>query len=214
MCAKNGSDSASADETNLAVNRAARRTGVRGETFAYWYLRKNGYVIVSRNFMVPGVKGEIDLAGYDGKVLAFIEVKTRTSDADEIVNAGERKILPEDAMNAGKRHSLVRMAKMFMTEWRIKDGVCRFDVLAIESQPGKTPGGAFAQRLFWNFGKSLSPANLLLNLLHPCALRLRAPLHTMLKTSEITGRSIVIIDSKFGRIVCLNCVRTPSPIAG
>lgn len=133
------SDATSTDEINLAVNRAARRTGVRGETFAYWYLRKNGYVIVSRNFMVPGFKGEIDLAGYDGKVLAFIEVKTRTSDADEIVNAGERKILPEDAMNAGKRHSLVRMAKMFMTEWRIKDGVCRFDMLAIESQPGKTP---------------------------------------------------------------------------
>jgi putative endonuclease len=130
---------ASADEKNLATNRAARRTGVRGETFAYWYLRKNGYVIVSRNFTVPGVKGEIDLAGYDGKVLAFIEVKTRTSDADENRKPGERKILPEDAMNAGKRHSLARVAKMFMAEWRIKDGVCRFDLLAIESQPGKTP---------------------------------------------------------------------------
>jgi putative endonuclease len=132
-------DAASADEVNLAVNRAARRTGVRGETFAYWYLRKNGYVIVSRNFMVPGMKGEIDLAGYDGKVLAFIEVKTRTSDADEIVKPGERKVLPEDAMTAGKRHSIVRMAKMFMVEWRLKNCDCRFDVLAIESQPGKWP---------------------------------------------------------------------------
>jgi putative endonuclease len=131
--------SASAEETNLATNRAARRTGVRGETFAYWYLRTRGYVIVSRNFMVPGMKGEIDLAGYDGKVLAFIEVKTRTSDADEIVKPGERKVLPEDAMTAGKRHSLVRMARMFMAEWRLKDCDCRFDVLAIESQQGKTP---------------------------------------------------------------------------
>jgi putative endonuclease len=130
---------ASADEINLATNRAARKTGVRGETFAYWYLRKHGYVIVSRNFMVPGMKGEIDLAGYDGKVLAFIEVKTRTSDADEIVKPGERKVLPEDAMNAGKRHSIVRMAQMFMVEWRLKNCDCRFDVLAIESQRGKTP---------------------------------------------------------------------------
>jgi len=128
-----------ADEINLATNRAARKTGVRGETFAYWYLRKNGYVIVSRNFMVPGMKGEIDLAGYDGKVLAFIEVKTRTSDADEIVKPGERKVLPEDAMNAGKRHTIVRMAQMFMVEWRLKNCDCRFDVLAIESQPGKAP---------------------------------------------------------------------------
>jgi putative endonuclease len=134
-----GGEAASADEKNLKVNRAARRTGVRGETFAYWYLRKNGYVIVSRNFTVPGVKGEIDLAGYDGKVLAFIEVKTRTSDADENRTPGERKILPEDAMTPAKRHSLARVAKMFMTEWRIKDGACRFDMLAIELQPGKNP---------------------------------------------------------------------------
>jgi putative endonuclease len=130
---------ASPEEINLATNRAARKTGVRGETFAYWYLRKNGYVIVSRNFMVPGMKGEIDLAGYDGKVLAFIEVKTRTSDDDEVVKPGERKVLPEDAMNAGKRHSIVRMAQMFMVEWRLKNCDCRFDVLAIESQRGKTP---------------------------------------------------------------------------
>src|SRR5271154_5692454 len=132
-------DAATADEMNLAANRAARKTGVRGETFAYWYLRKNGYVIVSRNFMVSGMKGEIDLAGYDGKVLAFIEVKTRTSEPDEIVKPGERKVLPEDAMTAGKRHSIVRMAQMFMTEWRLKNCDCRFDVLAIESQRGKTP---------------------------------------------------------------------------
>jgi putative endonuclease len=132
-------DAASADQINLATNRAARKTGVRGETFAYWYLRKNGYVIVSRNFMVPGMKGEIDLAGYDGKVLAFIEVKTRTSDAGEIVKPGERKVLPEDAMNAGKRHSIVRMAKMFMVEWRLNNCDCRFDVLAIESRPGNFP---------------------------------------------------------------------------
>jgi putative endonuclease len=133
------SGDAQVDEKNLATNRAARRTGVRGETFAYWYLRRHGYVMISRNFMVPGVKGEIDLAGYDGKVLSFIEVKTRTSDADEVAKDGARKVLPEDAMTGAKRRSLVRMARMFMVEWRIKDADCRFDMLAIESQPGKAP---------------------------------------------------------------------------
>jgi hypothetical protein len=54
-----------------SARRVQRRTGVRGETFAYWYLRRHGYVIVGRNFMVPGIKGEIDLIGYDGAVLAF-----------------------------------------------------------------------------------------------------------------------------------------------
>jgi hypothetical protein len=28
----------------------ARRTGIRGETYAYWYLRRQGYVFVARNY--------------------------------------------------------------------------------------------------------------------------------------------------------------------
>src|SRR6266851_7234976 len=45
---------------------AARRTGIRGETYAYWYLRRHGYVFVARNYTPRGVKGELDLVGYDG----------------------------------------------------------------------------------------------------------------------------------------------------
>src|SRR5271156_5157157 len=56
----------------------ARQTGIRGETYAYWYLRRHGYVLVARNFTSPGIKGEIDMVGYDGQTLAFVEVKTRT----------------------------------------------------------------------------------------------------------------------------------------
>src|SRR5258708_38605067 len=45
----------------------ARRTGIRGETYAYWYLRRQGYVFVARNYTPRGIKGEIDLVGYDGR---------------------------------------------------------------------------------------------------------------------------------------------------
>jgi len=114
---------------------AARRVGVRGETFAYWYLRRHGYVIVSRNFMVPGMKGEIDLAGYDGKTLAFIEVKTRQAGAGHEAPL----VSPEDAVTPEKRRSVARMARQFMREWRIKDVAYRFDVLAIESARGESP---------------------------------------------------------------------------
>lgn len=130
-----GSTELNAEEGKLAAKHAARRTGVRGETYAYWYLRKHGYVIVSRNFTMPGVKGEIDLAGYDGKVLAFVEVKTRVMDSGK----GVTKSLPEDAINPGKKRALVRMAQMFMLEWRIPDATFRFDVLAIESRQGQRP---------------------------------------------------------------------------
>src|SRR5260370_7691039 len=52
--------------------------GVRGETFAYWYLRRHGYVMDCRTFRAPGIKGTIDLIGSDGPRLSFIESKNRT----------------------------------------------------------------------------------------------------------------------------------------
>src|SRR6202044_2663582 len=73
--AAESSDSNRAD----SAKERARRTGVRGETYAYWYLRRHGYVLVARNFTSPGLKGEIDMVGYDGPTLAFVEVKTRTA---------------------------------------------------------------------------------------------------------------------------------------
>jgi putative endonuclease len=120
---------------------ARRAAGVRGETFAYWYLRRHGYTIIARNYMTPGVKGEIDLIGYDRGVLAFIEVKTRTGSSAQA--------RPEDAVNADKRHYLSRMARQFLTERRILEARCRFDVVAIEAKPGRRPEvrlhkGAFA----------------------------------------------------------------------
>jgi hypothetical protein len=51
------SDASRAD----SVKERARRTGVRSETYAYWYLRRHGYVLVARNFTSPGLKGEIDM---------------------------------------------------------------------------------------------------------------------------------------------------------
>ena len=124
--------------------RAGRGTGVRGETFAYWYLRRHGYTIVARNFTVPGLKGEIDLVGYDGEVLAFVEVKTRTGKPGE---AG----VPEAAITPDKRRHLARMARQFLYQWRLGKAQWRFDVVAIESQPGSVPvvrlhKGAFAER--------------------------------------------------------------------
>ena len=131
-----------ADSQNLAVNAAAepasatksraRRTGVRGETYAYWYLRRHGYVLVARNFRSPSVKGEIDLVGYDGKVLAFVEVKTRVM--------GERDLpAPEVAVTQDKRHALARMARQFLRARRAESSPYRFDVLAIESRAGSRP---------------------------------------------------------------------------
>jgi putative endonuclease len=55
------------------------RTGQRGEEAAYFYLRRRGYTIIARNFRSPNHRGELDLVGWQGDVLCFIEVKTRTT---------------------------------------------------------------------------------------------------------------------------------------
>ncbi len=124
------------------AKQQARQTGIRGETYAYWFLRRRGYVMIARNFTAPGIRGELDLVGYDGPVLAFVEVKTRAGASEEFGK-------PEDAVTLEKRRRLARMARHFLADRRISEAACRFDVLAIESRPGRRPvarlhKGAFA----------------------------------------------------------------------
>jgi putative endonuclease len=135
------SQSASTNASNSAKNRA-RQTGIRGETYAYWYLRRHGYVLVARNFTSPGIKGEIDMVGYDGQTLAFVEVKTRT--VVELARASQSltrpaPLTPEEAVNWEKRRNLSRMARQFLRARHIETAPCRFDVLAIETRPGAKP---------------------------------------------------------------------------
>jgi hypothetical protein len=56
----------------------ARRRGLLGETYGYWSLRRQGYVFIAKNYMPQGAKGELDLVGYDGETIAFVEIRTRT----------------------------------------------------------------------------------------------------------------------------------------
>jgi putative endonuclease len=120
------------DSPDVSSRHRARRTGVRGETYAYWYLRRHGYILVARNYTRPGMKGEIDMVGYDGSVLAFVEVKTRAADRSVPAN-------PEAAVDADKRRHLARMARNFLRERHAQDAPYRFDILAIETRSGIRP---------------------------------------------------------------------------
>src|SRR5260370_40975482 len=110
----------------------ARRTGVRGETYAYWYLRRQGYIFVARNYPPRGIKGEIDLVGYVGKPLEFVEVRTRTIRED-------LPALQELSVTREKQHLVVRTAQRFLAERHAGDCPCRFDVMAIDNCPGQPP---------------------------------------------------------------------------
>ena len=105
---------------------------MRGETYAYWYLRKLGYVFVARNYHPVGAKGEIDLIGYDGETLAFVEVRTRTV-------GNQLNALPELSVTAEKQHVVARTAQRYLAERHVKGIPLRFDVLAIDNIPGDPP---------------------------------------------------------------------------
>ena len=87
---------------------------------------------MARNYRIPDHKGEIDLVGYDGSVLAFVEVKTRTG-------TEEHPGHPEEAITAERRRHLERMAKRFMAERRAREVSWRFGLVAIESRAGCAP---------------------------------------------------------------------------
>jgi putative endonuclease len=98
-------------------------TGQAGEDAAYFHLRKLGYVMVARNWRVPQCKGELDLVAWEGEVLCFIEVKTRTT----------RSVKPaEAAVDERKRRELAVMARNFMRRLRReKPPEYRFDVVSV-----------------------------------------------------------------------------------
>jgi putative endonuclease len=129
FASRRGLTAAKVDETRKEL---ARRHGINGETYAYWYLRRHGYVFVARNYRVPGDKAEIDMIGYDGDVLAFVEVKTRSG-------TEERPGQPEEAVTPEKRSHIERMAKRFLAERRTPGVSWRLDVVAIETRSGHVP---------------------------------------------------------------------------
>lgn len=101
------------------------RTGSRGEEEAYFYLRQQGYVIIARNYRTPRSRSELDLVGWDGDTLCFVEVKTRTS----------RGLLPaESAVDYDKRRDLSYVAREFLRKVPGRPSF-RFDVVSVYLEP-------------------------------------------------------------------------------
>ena len=105
--------------------------GERGERIALEYLTDyEGYEIVATNFMLPlgrGLRGqklsaEIDVIAYDEEVLAFIEVKTRTS--DDLAT-------PERAVDLRKQRQIARAARRYRQLMRVHEEPYRYDVVTV-----------------------------------------------------------------------------------
>ena len=104
-------------------------TGRRGEEEAYFYLRKQGYVIIARNYRNPRSRSELDLVGWDRETLCFIEVKTRTT----------RDIKPaEAAVDQQKQGDLARVAREFLRNIK-GEPAYRFDIVSVYFEAGRKP---------------------------------------------------------------------------
>lgn len=110
--------------------------GERGEEAAAVYLEKvAGYRIVAQNISLPigrnlrgaQVRGEIDIVAYDGEILSFIEVKTRTS---------QDVAMAERAVDLRKQRVLARSAAFYRRWMRLRREPYRFDVLTVLAAPG------------------------------------------------------------------------------
>ena len=104
--------------------------GASGEEDAYFYLRGLGYVMVARTWRSPRRRGEIDLVGWDGSVLCFVEVKSRTT----------HDVKPaEAAVDEQKQEELGGMAREYLRHIAGSPS-WRFDVLSLYyDRPGTPP---------------------------------------------------------------------------
>ena len=100
---------------------AARRSlGAAGEARAAdWYARR-GYAVLDRNWRCR--EGELDLVVRRGRMLVFVEVKTRRTD---------RFGVPAEAVTHDKQRRLRRLAHLYLDATGRRAGALRFDVVSI-----------------------------------------------------------------------------------
>ena len=102
------------------MGNGRKRLGAWGERIAATHLEAAGYHIVARNWRCR--QGEIDLVVRAGKMLVFVEVKTRR---------GRRMGAPEEALTPRKTRKLIQLAQLYLAEYDL-DVAWRIDLVAVE----------------------------------------------------------------------------------
>ena len=107
-------------------NPTTKQIGNQGEQTAAHHLERLGWQIVARNFRCR--HGEMDIIAeeptFNGKVLAFVEVKTRR---------GKAHGTPQEAVNTRKQEKLFLIAQAYFAERNVggEEPACRFDIVEV-----------------------------------------------------------------------------------
>jgi putative endonuclease len=95
-----------ARSVTLVSSDLRHRLGRLGEQLAAEHLERRGFKIIERNYRTRW--GELDIIAFDGRTLAFCEVKTR-----RLWHAGGA---PLDAVRTHKRSQVRKMAGQWLSE--------------------------------------------------------------------------------------------------
>ena len=94
--------------------------GRSGEKIAARFLKRNGYVILERNFSC--LFGEIDIIARDGESIVFVEVRTKGSDEFG---------LPMESVQESKQRRLIKVAWSYIKSHKLYNAYFRFDLVSI-----------------------------------------------------------------------------------
>jgi putative endonuclease len=124
-----GLDSLAARRGRAPVLPAHLLTGIEGEEAAYFYLLRKGYTVVARRWSSGHQAGDLDMVAWQGPLLCFFEIKTRTA----------RDLTPaESAIDMHKRNVLRRLARQYLRQLPGDSAPqARFDAISVYMEPGK-----------------------------------------------------------------------------
>jgi putative endonuclease len=106
-----------------------QQAGREAEAFALQHLQHQGLSLITQNWLCK--RGELDLVMLDGDTVVFVEVRYRR-------HAGWGGAL--ESVDFRKREKLILAARFFLQkESRWANSPCRFDVIAINGDPGSAP---------------------------------------------------------------------------
>nr|WP_231727251.1 YraN family protein [Kordiimonas lipolytica] len=100
------------------ARQQAEARGRKAEEFAAWFLRLKGYSILEERYRSS--YGEIDLIARRGKLIAFIEVKSRKTDRDA-----------RESVTFRQRGRIEKAAVDWLARHKEMNASVRFDVIAI-----------------------------------------------------------------------------------
>ena len=114
-------------------------TGLDGERAAYFELKTARTQVVARRWTNARMRGDVDLIGWDGDWLCFVEVKTRT----------ERDNTPaESAVDEDKRNMVRGLARAYLRtlpESERRTIPVRFDVVSVYAIGGASEVEVFQE---------------------------------------------------------------------